>query len=144
MPITYVTENVRLPRQFKRRIHTQWIQHIVQKHGSEVKAISFIFCNDERILEINRQYLKHDYYTDVITFDGSENHQLSGDIFISLETVKSNAQLYKTSYEEELRRVMIHGVLHLCGLKDKTLTEKKKMKKEEGEALQIFQDLTAK
>ncbi|MDR2233102.1 MAG: rRNA maturation RNase YbeY [Tannerella sp.] len=138
MAITYITENVTLPRKFGRRLHTRWIHQIAQNHGKKVNAITFIFCNDERILEINRQYLKHDYYTDIITFDDSEGDKLSGDILISLDTVKSNSIKFRTEYEEELSRVIIHGILHLCGFADNTSIEKKKMRNKEDEALNTF------
>ena len=81
--------------------------------------IAYIFCSDEKILEVNRQYLQHDYYTDIITFDYCEGDRLSGDLFISLDTIHTNAEQFGTSYEDELHRVIIHGILHLCGINDK-------------------------
>lgn len=100
--------------------------------------LSYLFCDDEKILEVNRHYLRHDFYTDIITFDYSEGEIISGDILISLETVRSNSQKYQTAWQEELRRVIIHGVLHLCGLKDKTREEEKSMRVAEEEALKLL------
>jgi rRNA maturation RNase YbeY len=142
MAITYITENINLPTQFKKRQTTQWIKEIIQKNGKRTGSIAYIFCNNEKIREINSQYLKHNYFTDIITFDYTEGSTISGDIFISLETVKSNAELYRTHYDEELRRVIIHGILHLCGYDDKTRTDKKTMRAKEDEALDIFKEIT--
>ena len=99
--------------------------------------MGYIFCSDEKILEVNRQYLQHDYYTDIITFDYSEGDRISGDIFISIDTVRSNAEKYGTNFDDELHRVIIHGILHLCGLKDKSEADSKKMRKAEDKALSI-------
>jgi rRNA maturation RNase YbeY len=139
MAITYITDYGSLPRQFKKRQTSLWIKAIVQKHGKKTGDIAYIFCNDEKILEINTQYLNHHYFTDIITFDYTEGNVVSGDIFISLETVKTNSERYKTNYEEELRRVIIHGVLHLCGYEDKTRKDKKNMREKEDEALGLFE-----
>jgi len=138
MAITYHTENVTLPKQFGRRRTSQWIKDVVRKHGKQTGDIACIFCTDEKIIEINRQYLQHDYFTDIITFDYTDGDTLSGDVFISLETVKTNAEQYKTTYEDELRRVVIHGVLHLCGYKDKTPKDKENMRRQEDEALGLI------
>ena len=138
MAITYLTENVTLPKRFKRRLTSQWIKDVIGKYEKKVGDIAYIFCNDEKIIEINRQYLRHDYFTDIITFDYTDGNMISGDVFISLETVKTNAAQYKTTYEEELRRVVIHGVLHLCGYKDKTRKDKKNMREKEDEALDLY------
>ena len=100
--------------------------------------ISYIFCNDEKILEVNRQYLQHDYYTDIITFDYTEGDKISGDLFISLDTVRSNAEQFHQSYEQELHRVIIHGILHLCGINDKGPGEREIMEKNENEALALL------
>lgn len=101
--------------------------------------IAYIFCDDEKILEVNRAYLQHDYYTDVITFDYSEGNVISGDIFISLDTVKSNALQYGQPYETEVYRIIIHGILHLCGINDKGPGEREKMSACENEALAMLQ-----
>ena len=138
MAITYITENVNLPKQFKKRQLSQWVKDIIQTHGKKTGDIAYIFCNDEKILEINTQYLKHKYYTDIITFDYTEGNTVSGDIFISLDTVKTNSERFSTNYEEELRRVMIHGILHLCGIDDKTATARIEMKRAENEAFDLL------
>ncbi|GHT73197.1 endoribonuclease YbeY [Bacteroidia bacterium] len=108
---------------------------MVAKYQQRVGDIAYIFCSDEEILRINKQYLEHHYYTDIITFDYSERGIISGDLFISLDTVKSNSEKYETDYFEELYRVMIHGILHLCGFEDKMPEDKKGMREEEEEAL---------
>lgn len=138
MAITYLPENVTLPKQFRRRLTTQWIKDVISKKEKKVGDIAYIFCNDAKIIEMNRQYLQHDYFTDIITFDYTAGNMISGDVFISLETVKTNAELYNTTYEEELRRVIIHGVLHLCGYKDNTRMNKKNMREKENEALDLY------
>ena len=97
-----------------------------------------MFCNDEKIIEITRRFLQHDYYTDIITFDYSEGLVISGDIFISLDTVRSNSQMYNVSFEEELYRVIIHGILHLCGMTDDSATEEKEMREAENRALELL------
>ena len=138
MSISYYTENINLPKKFKRRQATQWIKNIIRNHAKQLGAIVYLFCDDEKILEINRQYLQSDYYTDIITFDYTEGTVLSGDIYISMDTVKSNSEKYKTDFLEELHRVIIHGVLHLCGIKDKTEDEQMQMTQEEDKALEIL------
>ncbi len=134
MAIHYQTEDIRLPK-IKRRDISNWIKEVALIHNKKVGDISYIFCSDEKILEINNQYLQHDYYTDIITFDYSDEKNISGDLFISLETVKSNSEKFKTDYNEELLRVIIHGILHLCGFKDKSPKEEKLMREKENEAL---------
>ena len=98
----------------KKRETTEWIKSVAATYEKRIGEIAYIFCSDEKILEINREYLDHDYYTDIITFDYTEKNRISGDIFISIDTVKSNADEFKVSYEEELHRIIIHGILHLC------------------------------
>ena len=138
MAITYITENVKLPGQFKKRRISQWIKDIIRTHGKKTGDIAYIFCNDQRILEINTQYLKHTYYTDIITFNYSEGDIISGDMFISLDTVKTNSEKYKTNYEEELLRVIIHGILHLCDFDDKSRANRMIMREKEDEALNLY------
>ena len=104
-------------------------------------AISFIFCNDDYILDVNRKYLNHDYYTDVITFDYREGKVLSGDVFISLDTVQSNALEFGTTYEEELHRVIVHSVLHLIGFKDKSDNDAQEMRQNENHCLELLKTL---
>ena len=97
--------------------------------------VNYIFCNDERILEVNREYLQHDYYTDIITFDYTEGDIIGGDLFISLDTVKTNSEQFATEYDEELHRTIIHGILHLCGINDKGPGEREIMEAAENRAL---------
>ncbi|WP_301748020.1 rRNA maturation RNase YbeY, partial [uncultured Duncaniella sp.] len=99
---------------------------------------TYIFCNDEKILEVNRQFLQHDYYTDIITFDYSRGRMISGDMFISLDTVATNAEKVSATYDAELLRVIIHGVLHLCGINDKGPGEREIMERHENDALSLL------
>ena len=138
MPITYQTEGIDTFPAIKRRELNIWIKQVAHLYGKEVDEIAYIFCSDPVILEINRQYLQHDYYTDIITFDYSDNNIISGDVFISMDTVKSNAEKFEVMFMEELHRVIIHGILHLCGLKDETDEEQKVMRVKENEALQLL------
>ncbi|HBT86373.1 MAG: rRNA maturation RNase YbeY [Fermentimonas sp.] len=137
MAISFQADNVKLPVIKKREI-SKWIKTVALKYGKTTDEISYIFCDDEKILEINKEYLKHDYYTDIITFDYSEGEKISGDIFISIDTVKSNSQMYTTDYQDELYRVIIHGVLHLCGLDDSSEAEQKIMREAEDNALKLL------
>ena len=115
----------------------QWIVEVAQRLGRRVGALTYIFCDDERILEVNRQFLNHDYYTDIITFDNTTGRLIRGDMFISLDTVATNAESVEATYDEELMRVIIHGVLHLCGINDKGPGEREIMEQHENEALAI-------
>lgn len=115
-----------------------WIKAIALGYGKKTGEICYVFCADEKILELNRTYLQHDYFTDVITFDYTEGDRIAGDIVISLPTVLRNAQEENEPFLRELLRVIIHGVLHLCGLNDKTGQEQEQMRKEEDRALAIF------
>lgn len=118
----------------------KWIKRVVEEqYGKKLGDLSYMFCSDAKILEVNKQYLQHDYYTDIITFDYCEGEVVSGDMFISVETVGSNAEEYKETFERELHRVIIHGVLHLCGLKDKSEADAKKMRAAEERALSILE-----
>ncbi len=121
--------------QFRRRVVSAWIKDVVTGYNKNVGDVSFVFCNDERILETNRQFLQHDYYTDVITFDYTDGSTISGDIFISIDTVASNAKDFGNSFMDELMRVMIHGILHLCGQDDQTPGQRKTMTEKENNAL---------
>jgi len=139
MAIIYEAADVSFPK-IKRKEITRWIRQIIIEHFHKRPGdITYIFCSDEEILRINKSYLNHDYYTDIITFDYSEGNIISGDLFIAIETVKTNSEKFNTEYDEELRRVMIHGILHLCGYDDKTTTEKKIMRTKEDEALGIIE-----
>ncbi|MBM6758318.1 rRNA maturation RNase YbeY [Bacteroides mediterraneensis] len=139
MMITYQTEGVEMPA-IKQRETTAWIKAVAETYGKRVGDIAYIFCSDEKILEVNRQYLQHDYYTDIITFDYCEGKRLSGDLFISLDTVRTNAVQFEAPYETELFRVIIHGVLHLCGINDKGPGEREIMEAAENKALEMRKD----
>ena len=134
--ITYTAENVRMPK-IRRRDTTAWIRRVAAAHGRTVGEVGYLFCDDEKILQVNREYLGHDYYTDIITFDYCEGTTLNGDLVISLDTVRSNAQLFGKPYDEELQRVIIHGILHLCGINDKGPGEREIMEAEEDSALSL-------
>ena len=114
-----------------------WIKAVAESYGRKTGEVSYIFCNDERILQVNNHYLQHDYYTDIITFDYSTAKTISGDIFISLDTVKSNSEAFNTDYSTELHRIIIHGILHLCGNDDKTPELRAQMTEKENLALQL-------
>lgn len=132
--ITYQTDGTRMPN-IKKRATTAWIRNVAETYGKKVGDVNYIFCNDERILEVNREYLQHDYYTDIITFDYTEGNTISGDLFISLDTVKTNSEQFATEYDEELHRTIIHGILHLCGINDKGPGEREIMEAAENKAL---------
>ena len=132
--ITYQTEDIQMPA-IKKRETTEWIKAVAASYGKRVGEIAYIFCSDEKILEVNRQYLEHDYYTDIITFDYTEGNRISGDLFISLDTVRTNAEQFDQPYERELYREIIHGVLHLCGINDKGPGEREIMEEAENKAL---------
>lgn len=134
MSIVFDVEGVEMPS-LKEKEVKEWIKQIAAKFDRKVGELAYIFCSDEKILEVNQEYLQHDYYTDIITFDYSEGKTISGDMFISLDTVRSNSEQFGTNYDEELLRVIIHGVLHLCGMNDKTDEEERKMRELENEAL---------
>ena len=132
--ITYQTEGIRMP-DIKKRPTTAWIRAVAATYGKRAGDVNYIFCNDERILEVNREYLQHDYYTDIITFDYTEDDVISGDLFISLDTVRTNSEQFATEYDEELHRTIIHGILHLCGINDKGPGEREMMEEAENRAL---------
>jgi len=115
-----------------------WLRQVVTSEGKKTGEISFIFCDDEYLLKINKEYLDHDTYTDIISFDNSLGNILNGDIFISTERVAENAISYEVSFEEELKRVMVHGVLHFCGYTDKSTAEKEVMREKEEEKMKMF------
>lgn len=135
--IIYNTEDVKMPV-FPKRKTSAWIKRVAALHGKTVGDIAYIFCSDEKILDVNRMYLQHDYYTDIITFDYSEDNMISGDLFISLDTVRTNAEKFAVTYDSELYRVIIHGVLHLCGIDDKAPGARAVMERYENEALQLL------
>ena len=138
MEISFQSEKVELPQINEKEI-SDWIKCVAQTHNREIGEISYLFCDDEKILEVNQEYLNHDFYTDIITFDYSEGNIISGDIIISLQTVESNSQMYQTDFIEELHRVIIHGILHLCGLNDLTDGEEYAMREAENSALKMLE-----
>ena len=125
----------------KKRETTAWIKAVAKSYGRRVGEVGYMFVNDDKILEVNREYLGQDYYTDVITFDYDEDDVVSGDVVISLDTVVSKAHLFNKTYEEELYRVIIHGILHLCGINDKGPGEREQMEAAENKALALRQQM---
>lgn len=142
MAISFHTENIDSPK-IKKQITKNWIKSVAENYGKKVGDVNYLFCSDEKILEVNNQYLSHDYYTDIITFDYSEGNKISGDIFISIDTVRSNSQKFHTDFYEELYRVIIHGILHLCGVNDKSKTEEKAMREAENKALSLLKETSS-
>ncbi|MFZ4723854.1 MAG: rRNA maturation RNase YbeY [Paludibacter sp.] len=132
--IQYIAENIEIPY-FDKQIINRWITDTAAEYKKKIGKVAYIFCNDERILEVNKQFLNHDYYTDIITFDYSDGRIISGDIFISIDTIKSNAKEFNESLDAELQRIMIHGILHLCGQDDKTVELRKEMTQKENRAI---------
>jgi rRNA maturation RNase YbeY len=137
MAISYFAEDVKMPAIPKRKI-TSWIKTVASGLGYKVGDVSYVFCSDNYILKVNKDYLQHDYYTDIITFDYTEKDIISGDIFISTDTVASNSEKFGTRFEDELHRVIIHGILHLCGIKDKKPEERAFMEENENKALELL------
>ena len=135
--ITYQSEGVKMPAIKKRDIN-RWIKEVAATYGRRVGDIGYLFVSDEKILEVNNTYLGHDYYTDIITFDYDEEDIISGDLVISLDTVRTNAELVGKNYDDELHRVIIHGILHLCGINDKGLGERELMEAAEDKALAML------
>ena len=135
--ITYIAQGIDLPG-FNQYIVNQWIEAVTRTFDKSVGNLTYIFCTDEKIIEVNREFLQHDYFTDIITFDYSNRRRISGDMFISLDTVRSNAALFGKSYDDELMRVVIHGVLHLVGINDKGVGEREIMEKHENDALDLL------
>ena len=115
-----------------------WLERVARSEDRSIGEISFVFCDDDYLLEINQKFLQHDTYTDIITFDNSVGKILNADIYISTDRVIENADLYEVKFVEELRRVMVHGVLHLCGYKDRTSEEKREMRTMEDEKIKMF------
>jgi rRNA maturation RNase YbeY len=130
MAVSYHTEDCSL-KFTDRRAVSRWIAETAAAEGFRRGEIAVIFCSDDHLLAMNRQHLGHDYYTDIITFDYTESRVVSGDLFISVDTVRRNAQEYGIPFLQELHRVIVHGVLHLCGYKDKTPAEARQMRAKE-------------
>lgn len=122
----------------RKRDTTAWIKAVAALYGRKVGEVGYMFVNDSKILEVNREYIGHDYYTDIITFDYDEGDVINGDIVISLDTVRTNAEKFGKTYDDELHRVIIHGILHLCGINDKGPGEREIMEAEENRALAML------
>jgi len=137
MSISYYNEDVTIPK-FSKRDITRWVKNVIEIEGKKPGDISFIFCSDEYLLDVNKRYLDHDYYTDIITFDYVEDLIISGDIFISVDRITENANTFAVSFNEELYRILIHGVLHLLGFKDKEPDEKSVMTENENKYLKLL------
>ena len=138
--ITYNTDGVGMPK-IKKRLINRWIKAVAATYGRKVGDIGYMFVDDEKILEVNNDYLGHDYYTDIITFDYDEDDIISGDLVISLDTVRTNAEQFGKEYQDELYRVIIHGILHLCGINDKGPGEREIMEENENKALALLKTL---
>ena len=140
MPVTFHTADLcfKLPQ---KRIYKKWITDLITSKGFRVGSVSYIFCSEEEILRVNKQYLNHNYYIDIITFPYSEQNEISADIFISIPTVKYNAEKFSQTFTQELNRVMIHGVLHLIGYNDLTDEEMTEMREAENRSLDILNSL---
>lgn len=136
MEILYLSEDIEMP-DINQDETTAWIKKVANNYNKYIGEISYIFCSDSKIIEVNKQYLQHDYFTDIITFDYCKGSRLAGDIFISLDTVKSNSESFHTLYADELHRTIIHGILHLCGINDKGPGEREIMEAAENKALAI-------
>jgi probable rRNA maturation factor len=137
MAIYFFTEDIKEVRIPKRKVRT-WVNQTIISYKKTTGDINYIFCSDEYLRKINIQYLKHDYYTDIITFNNNEGDEVNGDIFISLDRVRENAVKFDKTFHEELQRVVIHGILHLVGLNDKTEKEKEAMRKAEDESIALY------
>ncbi len=137
MNITFVCEGIKKPPYHYKSI-SNWLKEVIHKYNKSVGTITYIFCNDEYLLDINIKYLGHDFYTDIVTFDYCQNELISGDLFISLERVSENAQLFGVSFKEEFLRVIIHGLLHLLGFGDHTDLEKSSMRMLEDQYLLLY------
>jgi rRNA maturation RNase YbeY len=135
--ITFQNQSISFKLKEKTRLKA-WIKTVTEREKHRLGDINYIFCSDDELLEINIQHLNHNTYTDIITFDYTEGNKISSDIFISIDRVAENAKKFKVSFEEELHRVMIHGILHLCGYKDKSKADAELMRKKENGALKLF------
>ena len=140
--ISFDVKNVKMPDADFAKIEI-WLNEVAATHDRRIGNLNYLFCDDEEILRVNREFLHHDYYTDIITFDYSRKDKAGGDIFISLDTVKSNSEDLKVSFHSEILRVIVHGLLHLCGIDDKAPGEREVMEKEENKALSLWQSLNS-
>ena len=138
--ITFRNDNIDVPSLNIPQVE-RWIRAVAAQYGFSVGELNYIFCDDEKILAVNREFLQHDYYTDIITFDYCQGNRIAGDLVISLDTVRTNAEQFGAEYETELNRVIIHGILHLCGINDKGPGEREIMEAEENKALALLADM---
>ncbi len=139
--IEWLTDGVTLMPDIDAPLLEKWIAAVAKTHNRIVGPLTYIFCDDPKIIEVNRRFLNHDYFTDIITFDYSRGRMVSGDMFISLDTVLSNSELVGATYQHELLRVIIHGVLHLCGINDKGPGEREIMENFENQALVLLDEI---
>lgn len=139
--IEFLSENIALP-DINQNLITRWVNAVADSYNKSLGQLCYVFCDDSYILSINKEYLNHDYYTDIITFDYCDSETISGDLIISLDTVRSNAKQFDAKFENELNRVIIHGVLHLCGLQDKSEDEALDMRRAEDNALLLLNKIT--
>lgn len=139
-PIQWLVDSTEMPHIDFDSVE-RWLRLVAEKHGRITGPLTYIFCNDEKIIEVNRRFLNHDYYTDIITFDYTHGRRVSGDMFISLDTVATNAENVGADYMTELHRVIAHGLLHLCGINDKGPGEREIMERHENEALALLDSL---
>jgi rRNA maturation RNase YbeY len=136
MPISFNNQSIPFKLKNKAKLKL-WVKSVVEKEKHTLGTINYVFCDDSELLEINLKHLNHNTFTDIITFDYTEGLKINSDIFISINRVEENAKKFKVSFEEELHRVMIHGVLHLCGYKDKSKSDTELMRKKENWALNL-------
>ena len=135
--ISYYAENISF-RLKNKKIISDWIKKVILLEKRKLQSVSFVFCNDEYLLKLNQIYLKHQTLTDIITFDYNEDNNIAGDIFISIERVKENAIIFGNTFSDELHRVMIHGIIHLLGYKDKKSSERLAMRAKEDVCLSML------
>lgn len=138
--ITFNAQDVELPNLDWEEVR-EWLCGVAEGYGKHIGTVNYLFVSDEEILRVNREFIGHDYYTDHIGFDYSQGNILSGDTYISLETVRTNAILYKKEYSDELKRVIVHSILHLCGINDKTPEERQVMESAEDKALCVLRPI---
>ena len=141
--ISFGTQNVEMPLLDLSKVDI-WLQEIASRHDRKISNLNYLFCDDAEILKVNREFLHHDYFTDIITFDYSRKGKVGGDLYISLDTVKSNAEELGEAYTRELLRVIVHGLLHLCGIDDKGPGEREIMERNENEALEVWDEMHKK
>ena len=137
MAISFSTENIHFDLIDSEKVKN-WIAYVIRTHGKRVGEVNYLFCDDNYLINVNRTYLNHDTYTDIITFDYVAGNIVSGDIFISTQRVEENARLFNVPFEQELHRVIIHGILHLLGQEDKNETDAKEMRRREEECLSLW------